>query len=57
MTTICNIEHEQIYGIDVIHDTSTGEYYAFIGGNRISATDRSTIAFEINVLQSYPSGV
>ena len=54
---ISNIEHETIYGVDVVHDLRSGEYRAFVGGKKITSLDRSTVAYTIHELQSHPSGV
>lgn len=52
---ISNIEAETIYGISVTHNLITGEYYTFLGVNKITANSRSDIAYKIKCLQAYPS--
>lgn len=54
---VSNIETETLYGISVIHNLITGEYYTFLGDNKITANSRSDIAYKINCLQAYPSGI
>ena len=54
------IEIIYIYGCRVQHDTINGTYKYFVGDTKntvIETASRSDMAYKINCMQSYPSGL
>lgn len=50
-----NIEEFYLYGCRVIYDKAAGLYKTWFGGNCVSATSRSDIAYKIMSAQSHPT--
>ena len=53
MANIRPKEEITLYGVTCFYDVNAGEYFTYMNGNLVTATNTEALAKEINKLQTY----